>query len=76
MLPGVMTHSALLSACAKSKQTVRALEVFEAMKLQATLPDVIIAVGVNPWIAAGDGLSVAGARCDELQCSHYHLREG
>ena len=45
-------------------------------EVASSLPVVINAVGVNPWIAAGDGLSVAGARCDELQCSHYHLREG
>ena len=40
-MPGVVTYSALISACEKGKQPEQALELFEAMKQQGVVPDVI-----------------------------------
>ena len=43
VVPNVITYSALISTCEKSKQPVseRALELFEAMQRQGVVPNVI-----------------------------------
>ena len=40
MLPATITYNALISVCEKGKQLERALDVFEALKLQGVFPDV------------------------------------
>jgi len=39
--PNVIVYSALISACGKGKQSERALDLFETMRCQGVLPDVI-----------------------------------
>ena len=41
MAPNVITYSALISACEKGKQPERAVELFDAMKRQSVVPNVI-----------------------------------
>ena len=41
MVPDVITYSGVISACEKSKQAERALEVFKAMRRQCVVPSQI-----------------------------------
>ena len=41
LVSDVITYNALISACEKDKQPERALELFEAMRRQGVVPDVI-----------------------------------